>query len=92
MVSVVVFNLTMLSVVSYRSIMMSGLQCLAQEKIWFDKSKYDEAERRFYEGINGLPSAPQVPHYTQRKLAQVCSVTLVLADLNQADPCVNAAW
>ncbi|XP_060762367.1 eukaryotic translation elongation factor 1 delta a (guanine nucleotide exchange protein) isoform X2 [Neoarius graeffei] len=40
--------------------MMSGLQCLAQEKIWFDKSKYDEAERRFYEGINGLPSAPQV--------------------------------
>ncbi|XP_060762368.1 eukaryotic translation elongation factor 1 delta a (guanine nucleotide exchange protein) isoform X3 [Neoarius graeffei] len=39
--------------------MMSGLQCLAQEKIWFDKSKYDEAERRFYEGINGLPSAPQ---------------------------------
>ncbi|KAB5535846.1 hypothetical protein PHYPO_G00122620 [Pangasianodon hypophthalmus] len=39
---------------------MSGLQCLAQEKIWFDKSKYDEAERRFYEGINGIPSAPQV--------------------------------
>ncbi|XP_026802154.1 eukaryotic translation elongation factor 1 delta a (guanine nucleotide exchange protein) isoform X8 [Pangasianodon hypophthalmus] len=38
---------------------MSGLQCLAQEKIWFDKSKYDEAERRFYEGINGIPSAPQ---------------------------------
>ncbi|XP_058274340.1 eukaryotic translation elongation factor 1 delta a (guanine nucleotide exchange protein) isoform X4 [Hemibagrus wyckioides] len=41
------------------NIIMSGLQCLAQEKIWFDKSKYDEAERRFYEGINGVPSAPQ---------------------------------
>ncbi|XP_060724493.1 eukaryotic translation elongation factor 1 delta a (guanine nucleotide exchange protein) isoform X3 [Tachysurus vachellii] len=39
---------------------MSGVQCLAEEKIWFDKSKYDEAERRFYEGINGVPSAPQV--------------------------------
>ncbi|XP_017351475.1 eukaryotic translation elongation factor 1 delta a (guanine nucleotide exchange protein) isoform X5 [Ictalurus punctatus] len=38
---------------------MSGLQCLAQEKIWFDKSKYDEAERCFYEGVNGVPSAPQ---------------------------------
>ncbi|KAI5608816.1 elongation factor-1, delta, a isoform X5 [Silurus asotus] len=38
---------------------MSGLQCLAQDKIWFDKSRYDEAERCFYEGINGVPSAPQ---------------------------------
>jgi len=37
---------------------MSGLQCLAQENIWFDKSRYDEAERRFYEGANG--PAPQV--------------------------------
>ncbi|MCI4390948.1 hypothetical protein PGIGA_G00128710 [Pangasianodon gigas] len=52
--------LTMFSVLCYRSSIMSGLQCLAQEKIWFDKSKYDEAERRFYEGINGIPSAPQV--------------------------------
>ncbi|XP_062843768.1 eukaryotic translation elongation factor 1 delta a (guanine nucleotide exchange protein) isoform X3 [Trichomycterus rosablanca] len=39
---------------------MSGLQCLAQEKVWFDKSRYDEAERCFYEGANGVPSAPQV--------------------------------
>ncbi|KAL6468143.1 hypothetical protein MHYP_G00238200 [Metynnis hypsauchen] len=39
---------------------MSDLQCLAQEKIWFDKSRYDEAERRFYEGINGVSQAPQV--------------------------------
>ncbi|XP_037403588.1 eukaryotic translation elongation factor 1 delta a (guanine nucleotide exchange protein) isoform X4 [Pygocentrus nattereri] len=39
---------------------MSDLQCLGQEKIWFDKSRYDEAERRFYEGINGISQAPQV--------------------------------
>ncbi|XP_022534452.2 eukaryotic translation elongation factor 1 delta a (guanine nucleotide exchange protein) isoform X3 [Astyanax mexicanus] len=39
---------------------MSDLQCLAQENIWFDKSRYDEAERRFYEGANGIPQAPQV--------------------------------
>ncbi|XP_034039911.1 elongation factor 1-delta-like isoform X3 [Thalassophryne amazonica] len=32
---------------------MSGLQCLATENIWFDKHNYDEAERRFYEGVNG---------------------------------------
>jgi len=32
---------------------MSGLQCLATETIWFDKNRYDEAERRFYEGANG---------------------------------------
>ncbi|XP_029970373.1 eukaryotic translation elongation factor 1 delta a (guanine nucleotide exchange protein) isoform X2 [Salarias fasciatus] len=36
---------------------MSGLQCLASENIWFDKHRYDEAERRFYEGANG--PAPQ---------------------------------
>ncbi|TTC44348.1 Elongation factor 1-delta [Bagarius yarrelli] len=41
------------------NVIMSGLQCLAQEKIWFDKSRYDEAERCFYEGVNGVPSAPQ---------------------------------
>ena len=35
---------------------MSGVQCFATETIWFDKPRYDEAERRFYEGANG----PQV--------------------------------
>ncbi|XP_051985308.1 elongation factor 1-delta-like isoform X3 [Xyrauchen texanus] len=39
---------------------MSGLQALAQEMIWFDKSRYDEAERCFYEGTNGIPQTPQV--------------------------------
>ncbi|XP_022613590.1 elongation factor 1-delta-like isoform X3 [Seriola dumerili] len=32
---------------------MSGLQCLATENIWFDKHRYDEAEKCFYEGVNG---------------------------------------
>uniref|UniRef100_A0A671KHV7 Elongation factor 1-delta-like n=1 Tax=Sinocyclocheilus anshuiensis TaxID=1608454 RepID=A0A671KHV7_9TELE len=40
-------------------ITMSGLQGLAQENIWFDKSTYDEAERRFYEGTNGIPQTSQ---------------------------------
>ncbi|XP_051989933.1 eukaryotic translation elongation factor 1 delta a (guanine nucleotide exchange protein) isoform X6 [Xyrauchen texanus] len=39
---------------------MSGLQGLAQENIWFDKSRYDEAERHFYEVKNGVPQTPQV--------------------------------
>ncbi|XP_028986616.1 eukaryotic translation elongation factor 1 delta a (guanine nucleotide exchange protein) isoform X3 [Betta splendens] len=38
---------------------MSGLQCLASEKVWFDKHRYDEAERRLYEGANG-PATQQV--------------------------------
>uniref|UniRef100_A0A3B4VJH2 Eukaryotic translation elongation factor 1 delta b (guanine nucleotide exchange protein) n=2 Tax=Seriola dumerili TaxID=41447 RepID=A0A3B4VJH2_SERDU len=36
---------------------MSAVDFLAQEKIWFDKPRYDEAERRFYERMNG-PSQP----------------------------------
>ncbi|XP_067462343.1 eukaryotic translation elongation factor 1 delta a (guanine nucleotide exchange protein) isoform X8 [Thunnus thynnus] len=38
---------------SYQSTKMSGLQCLASENIWFDKHRYDEAEKHFYEGVNG---------------------------------------
>ncbi|XP_016146260.1 elongation factor 1-delta-like isoform X2 [Sinocyclocheilus grahami] len=41
------------------NITMSGLQGLGQENIWFDKSRYDEAERHFYEGRNGIPQTPQ---------------------------------
>uniref|UniRef100_A0A3Q3KK90 Translation elongation factor EF1B beta/delta subunit guanine nucleotide exchange domain-containing protein n=2 Tax=Monopterus albus TaxID=43700 RepID=A0A3Q3KK90_MONAL len=40
------------------NINMSGLQCLATENIWFDKRRYDEAEKCFYEGVNG-PSIQQ---------------------------------
>ncbi|KAM4548897.1 uncharacterized protein PAE49_016931 isoform 2-T2 [Odontesthes bonariensis] len=38
---------------------MSAVDFLAREKIWFDKPRYDEAERRFYEGMNGSPQTPQ---------------------------------
>ncbi|XP_078141817.1 eukaryotic translation elongation factor 1 delta b (guanine nucleotide exchange protein) isoform X1 [Centroberyx gerrardi] len=38
---------------------MSAVDFLAQEKIWFDKPRYDEAERRFYEHINGSSQSPQ---------------------------------
>uniref|UniRef100_A0A3Q0RU44 Eukaryotic translation elongation factor 1 delta b (guanine nucleotide exchange protein) n=1 Tax=Amphilophus citrinellus TaxID=61819 RepID=A0A3Q0RU44_AMPCI len=33
----------------------NAVDFLAQEKIWFDKPRYDEAERRFYEHVNGSP-------------------------------------
>ncbi|XP_036438160.1 elongation factor 1-delta-like isoform X1 [Colossoma macropomum] len=36
---------------------MTGVDYLAQERIWFDKPRYDEAERRFYERMNG-PTLP----------------------------------
>ncbi|CAL8236024.1 unnamed protein product [Boreogadus saida] len=38
------------------NINMSGLQCLAAENIWFDKHRYDDAERCFYEGVNSSPA------------------------------------
>uniref|UniRef100_A0A2R8M6T2 Uncharacterized protein n=1 Tax=Callithrix jacchus TaxID=9483 RepID=A0A2R8M6T2_CALJA len=31
---------------------------LVHEKIWFNKFKYDDAERRFYEQMNGPVCAP----------------------------------
>ncbi|CAN9500740.1 unnamed protein product [Ophioblennius macclurei] len=39
---------------------MSSSDFLAQEKIWFDKPRYDDAERRFYEHMNGSSDAAQV--------------------------------
>ncbi|NP_001025318.1 eukaryotic translation elongation factor 1 delta b (guanine nucleotide exchange protein) isoform X4 [Danio rerio] len=37
---------------------MTAADCLASERIWFDKPRYDEAERRFYEQMNG-PTKPK---------------------------------
>ncbi|KAJ8268661.1 hypothetical protein COCON_G00138330 [Conger conger] len=42
---------------------MSAVQYLAQEKVWVDKSRYDEAERRFYEGVNGPSHSSQTALY-----------------------------
>ncbi|KAM4740143.1 LOW QUALITY PROTEIN: uncharacterized protein FYW61_004379 [Anableps anableps] len=38
---------------------MSSVDFLAQEKIWFEKPRYDEAERRFYERVNGSSQSTQ---------------------------------
>ncbi|KAM9832047.1 eukaryotic translation elongation factor 1 delta b (guanine nucleotide exchange protein) [Neosynchiropus ocellatus] len=38
---------------------MTSVSFLAQEKIWFDKPRYDEAERRFYERRGGGPRPAQ---------------------------------
>ncbi|XP_021176988.2 eukaryotic translation elongation factor 1 delta b (guanine nucleotide exchange protein) isoform X4 [Fundulus heteroclitus] len=38
---------------------MSSVDFLAQEKIWFEKPRYDEAERRFYERMNSSPQSAQ---------------------------------
>ncbi|XP_048083558.1 eukaryotic translation elongation factor 1 delta a (guanine nucleotide exchange protein) isoform X5 [Alosa alosa] len=42
-----------------KTVTMSGLQCLMQDSVWFDKPRYDEAERRFYEGMNGITHSAQ---------------------------------
>ncbi len=39
---------------------MSSVDFLAQDKVWFDKLRYDEAERRFYERMNGSSQPTQV--------------------------------
>lgn len=38
---------------------MSAVDFLAQDKIWFEKPRYDEAERRFYEHMNGSTQPTQ---------------------------------
>uniref|UniRef100_A0A3Q3X131 Elongation factor 1-delta n=1 Tax=Mola mola TaxID=94237 RepID=A0A3Q3X131_MOLML len=38
---------------------MCSVDFLAQEKIWFDKLRFDEAEKRFYEWMNGSSQQTQ---------------------------------
>ncbi|XP_040895589.1 eukaryotic translation elongation factor 1 delta b (guanine nucleotide exchange protein) isoform X2 [Toxotes jaculatrix] len=47
------------STATLRDNTMSAVDFLAQEKIWFDKPRYDEAERRFYERMNGSSQPKQ---------------------------------
>lgn len=42
-----------------KSTMSAAVDYLAQEKIWFDKLRYDEAERHFYERMNGTSHPAQ---------------------------------
>lgn len=37
---------------------MTSVDFLAQDKIWFDKPRYDQAERCFYERMNGSSQVP----------------------------------
>uniref|UniRef100_A0A3P8PWD6 Eukaryotic translation elongation factor 1 delta a (guanine nucleotide exchange protein) n=1 Tax=Astatotilapia calliptera TaxID=8154 RepID=A0A3P8PWD6_ASTCA len=46
---------------------MSGLICLTTESIWFDKNRYDEAEKRFYEGVNGPATQQQAKGRQQKR-------------------------
>lgn len=49
------------------------MECLAQERIWFEKPRYDEAERKFYERMNG----PMVP-------SQEAGANSILQDIARA--------
>uniref|UniRef100_A0A3B3Z704 Uncharacterized protein n=1 Tax=Periophthalmus magnuspinnatus TaxID=409849 RepID=A0A3B3Z704_9GOBI len=46
---------------------MKGLQCLTADNIWFDKHRYDDAERRYYESLSG--HAPQQQHQSSSHAA-----------------------
>ncbi|XP_077391034.1 eukaryotic translation elongation factor 1 delta b (guanine nucleotide exchange protein) isoform X3 [Festucalex cinctus] len=55
---------------------MSAVNFLRQEKIWFDKSRYDEAERRFFERV----------HCASRATPTVCDAgaNAILQDIARA--------
>uniref|UniRef100_A0A3Q3XFI6 Uncharacterized protein n=1 Tax=Mola mola TaxID=94237 RepID=A0A3Q3XFI6_MOLML len=47
---------------------MCSVDFLAQEKIWFDKLRFDEAEKRFYEWMNGSSQQTQVSALSDRSM------------------------
>lgn len=63
-----------------RTVNMSGLQCMMQDSVWFDKPRYDEAERRFYEGMNGITHSTQPVRLLPCTL--LCSTLLCTARLS----------
>ncbi|KAJ3594625.1 hypothetical protein NHX12_003932 [Muraenolepis orangiensis] len=89
------------------NINMTGVQCLATENIWFDKHRFDDAERCFYEGANGVPaqssskSGDQGKDYQsmQKEMEDMRAliralesrVTLLEKTQTTAAPCVKAA-
>lgn len=54
---------------------MTAAECLAQERIWFDKPRYDEAERQFYERMNGPTQPKQVIYHLS--ISSMCANTTV---------------
>ncbi|XP_020784822.1 eukaryotic translation elongation factor 1 delta a (guanine nucleotide exchange protein) isoform X3 [Boleophthalmus pectinirostris] len=51
---------------------MSGLQCLTADNIWFDKHRYDDAERRYYESLSG-----HAPQHQQQSSSQGADQELI---------------
>lgn len=51
-----------------------AVEFLAHERIWFEKFKYDEAERRYYEQMNG-----PVGGSSQQQQVKVCRAQLLAA-------------
>ena len=58
------FSLSFPRSLAVSSTMTTAVDFLAQEKIWFDKPRFDEAERHFYERANGASHSAQVPRPT----------------------------
>ncbi|XP_055008165.1 eukaryotic translation elongation factor 1 delta a (guanine nucleotide exchange protein) isoform X2 [Boleophthalmus pectinirostris] len=54
------------------NIIMSGLQCLTADNIWFDKHRYDDAERRYYESLSG-----HAPQHQQQSSSQGADQELI---------------
>ncbi|XP_074524619.1 uncharacterized protein LOC141789181 isoform X2 [Halichoeres trimaculatus] len=65
---------------------MTSADFLAQEKIWFDKPRYDEAERRFYEHMNGspLPATKASTTTTTTTTTQDAGANSILQDIARA--------
>nr|KAF6395752.1 eukaryotic translation elongation factor 1 delta [Molossus molossus] len=72
---------------------------LAQEKIWFDKFKYDDAERKFYEQMNGpvagssrqssgpgASSGPSGDHMVRDLQQAICKLEARLSVLEKSSP------
>ncbi|XP_036939248.1 eukaryotic translation elongation factor 1 delta a (guanine nucleotide exchange protein) isoform X5 [Acanthopagrus latus] len=74
-----------------RSTNMSGLQCLASENIWFDKQRYDEAEKRFYEGVNGPSTQSSSQSGDQELVSRMKSLELENQTLHKVVETMRAA-
>ncbi|XP_036939249.1 eukaryotic translation elongation factor 1 delta a (guanine nucleotide exchange protein) isoform X6 [Acanthopagrus latus] len=70
---------------------MSGLQCLASENIWFDKQRYDEAEKRFYEGVNGPSTQSSSQSGDQELVSRMKSLELENQTLHKVVETMRAA-
>uniref|UniRef100_A0A3Q3XFS8 Uncharacterized protein n=1 Tax=Mola mola TaxID=94237 RepID=A0A3Q3XFS8_MOLML len=60
---------------------MCSVDFLAQEKIWFDKLRFDEAEKRFYEWMNGSSQQTQVSALSDSIIVLVDGLRAALSKL-----------